>query len=38
MELPLKKPPKPTQKRPPRPEAPRSTDPGEEEFWKMADE
>ncbi|MGE5195421.1 MAG: Hsp70 family protein, partial [Deltaproteobacteria bacterium] len=37
MELPPKKPARPPQKRPARPDAPRSTDPGEEEFWKLTE-
>lgn len=37
MELPRKKPASPPAKRPPKPNPSESTDPGEEEFWKIAD-
>jgi molecular chaperone DnaK len=37
MELPVKKAASPPQKRPARPSTPASTDPGEEEFWKLTD-
>lgn len=38
MELPRKKPASPPAKRAPKPATPESTDPGEEEFWKIADQ